>query len=175
MPTKREFASGDEHWKYHGDGMGMRMGSRHADAEGRPTADFSRSVARISRWRCRIVSLRDSNSNRNRSVFSESMLRILTIGLPPSPTMNYEHAVAVDSVDIRASAHAAACRHRSMQTISGTRTLTTSCSLLVHPPHRAFHRASHLRFVRAPKRPPSNLGVPELLLSPQLMLPCMSF
>ena len=155
----------------------MRMGSRHADAEGRPTADFSRSVARISRRRCRIVSLRDSNSNRNGSVFSESMLRILTIGLPPSPTMNYEHAVAVDSVvDIRASAHAAACRHRSMQTISGTRTLTTSCSLLVHPPHRAFHRASHLGFVRLPpKRPPSNLGVPELLLSPQLMLPCMSF
>ena len=88
----------------------MRMGSRHADAEGRPTADFSRSVARISRRRCRIVSLRDSNSNRNRngSVFSESMLRILTIGLPPFPTMNYEHAVAVDSVvDIRgASAQA---------------------------------------------------------------------
>ena len=149
------------------------MGSRHADAEGRPTADFSRSVARISRRRCRIVSLRDSNSNRNGSVFSEGMLRILTFVLLPSPTMNYEHAVAVD---IRASAYAAACRHRSMQTISGTRTLTTSCSLLVHPPHRAFHRASHLGFVRLPpKRPPSNLGVPELLLSPQLMLPCMSF
>ena len=130
--------------------MGMRMGSRHADAEGRPTADFSRSVARISRRRCRIVSLRDSNSNRNRngSVFSESMLRILTIGLPPSPTMNYEHAVAVD---IRASAYAAACRHRSMQTISGTRTLTTSCCLLVHPPHRAFHRATSGSFAPLPK------------------------
>ena len=120
----------------------MRMGSRHADAEGRPTADFSRSVARISRRRCRIVSLRDSNSNRNGSVFSESMLRILTIGLPPSPTMNYEHAVAVD---IRASAYAAACRHRSMQTISGTRTLTTSCCLLVHPPAPRLP-LSHPRF-----------------------------
>ena len=87
-------------------------------------------------------------------VLSKSMLQILTIGLPLSP-MNYEHAaVANDAVvDIRASA----CRRRSMQTISGTRTLTTSCCLL----DARSSPLPRLPPVRAPKRPPSNHGVPE--------------